>query len=189
MFPINDQFPAVLKANLEATLATFAALSVRTVESVEKIAELNINVAKSSLEDSAAATKQLLTSKDPQEFFAVGASQIQPTAAKTIAYGRHLANVLTATQAEFTRATEEQFAEAGRRMSELVENVSKNAPAGSENVVALFKSAMGNANAGYEQFSKSTKQAVEAMGANLSTAVNQFAQAAEKTASASRARK
>ena len=42
------------------------------------------------------------------------------------------------------------------------------------------ESAIGNANAGYEQFSKTSKQAVEAIEANLASAVNQFTQAAEK---------
>ena len=61
-----------------------------------------------------------------------------------------------------------------------MEEVTKNAPAGSENAVAILKSAIGNANAGYEQFSKTSKQAVEAIEANLTSAVNQFTQAAEK---------
>jgi hypothetical protein len=42
--------------------------------------------------------------------------------------------------------------------------VTKNAPAGSETFVsAAVKTAISNANAGYEQFSKTTKQAVEAI--------------------------
>ena len=53
-----------------------------------------------------------------------------------------------------------------------------------------MKSAIGNASAGYEQFTKTTKQAAEAMEANLNTAVSQFSQAAEQAAAtASRARK
>ncbi|RJG07018.1 phasin family protein [Noviherbaspirillum cavernae] len=189
MFPINEQFSAVVKASLEAQISMLAALSAKGVESVEQIVELNINVAKASLEDSSTTARQLLAAKDPQEFFSLSAAQAQPAAAKVIAYGRHLAGIASSAQAEFTRATEEQITETGRRVSDMVEDASKNAPAGSENVVALFKSAFGNANAGYEQFSKSTKKAVETMEANLNTAVNQFAQAAEKTAAGARARK
>jgi hypothetical protein len=58
--------------------------------------------------------------------------------------------------------------------------VSKNAPAGSENVIALVKSTLGNATAGYEQFTKSAKQAGEAIETNLNAAVSQFASAAAK---------
>ncbi|HVK94073.1 MAG TPA: phasin family protein [Noviherbaspirillum sp.] len=186
MFNIPEQFSAVAKANLEAQLSVFTTLTSKAFESVEKMVDLNLNAAKASLEDSSIAAKQLLSAKDPQEFFSLTAAQAQPTAAKAIAYGRHLAGIATTAQAEFTRAAEEQIAETGRKVSAMVDDVSKNAPAGSENVIAIVKSAIGNANAGYEQFSKSTKHAVEVMEANMNTAVNQFSQAAEKNANRAR---
>ncbi|HJV86626.1 MAG TPA: TIGR01841 family phasin [Noviherbaspirillum sp.] len=186
MFNIPEQFSSVAKANLEAQLSLITSLTTKAFESVEKVVDLNLNVAKASLEDSSIAAKQLLSAKDPQEFFSLTAAQAQPAAAKAIAYGRHLAGIATSAQAEFSRATEEQIAEAGRKVSALVEDVSKNAPAGSENVIAIVKSALGNANAGYEQFTRSTKQAAEVMEANMNAAVNQFTQAAEKTANRAR---
>lgn len=188
MFTIPEQFSNVAKANMESQLAIFTTLTSKAFESMEKVVDLNLNVAKASLEDSSIAAKQLLSAKDPQEFFTLTAAQAQPTAAKAIAYGRHLAGIATSAQAELTRAAEEQIAETGRKVSALVDDVSKNAPAGSENVIAIVKSAIGNANAGYEQFSRSTKQAVEVMEANMNSAVSQFTQAAEKTAGRARAK-
>jgi phasin family protein len=159
------------------------ALTNKTFESVEKIIDLNMNVAKASLEESTATAKQILAAKDPQEFFSLTAAQAQPSAEKAIAYGRHLANIASSAQAEFTKAAEEQIAETNRKVVALVEEVTKNAPAGSESAVAFVKSAIGNASAGFEQFSKTTKQAAETMEANMNTATSQFVQAAEKTAS------
>ncbi len=186
MFNIPEQFSTVAKTSLEAQLSLLTSLTSKAFESMEKVVDLNLNVAKASLEDSSIAAKQLLTAKDAQEFFSLSAAQAQPTAAKAIAYGRHLAGIATSAQAEFTRAAEEQIAETGRKVTALVEDVSKNAPAGSENVIAIVKSAIGNANAGYEQFTKSTKQAVEVMEANMNSAVNQFSQATEKTVNRAR---
>lgn len=183
MFAIPEQFSAASKANLEAQLALFAALTNKTFESVEKVVDLNLNVAKSSLEESNAAAKQLLTVKDPQEWLSLAAAQAQPNAEKALAYGRHLASIASGVQAEFGKAAEAQIAETSRKVLELVEEVTKNAPAGSENAVALLKSAIGNANAGYEQLTKTTKQAVEALETNLNTAVSQFSQPAPKAAS------
>jgi phasin family protein len=189
MFPMNEQITSAAKANLEAQLSMLTALTAKAFESVEKVMDLNLNAAKATLEDSAVAARQLLAAKDPQEFLSLTAAQAQPTAAKAIAYSRHLAGIASTAQAEFTRAAEEQMAETGRKVSAMVDDVSKNAPAGSENVIAIMKSAIGNASAGYEQFTKTTKQAVEVMEANLNSAVNQFSQAAEQTAtSASRGR-
>ena len=180
MFAIPEQFSNATKANFESQFAIFSSLTTKAFEGMEKLVELNLTAAKASLEESSITTRQLLAAKDPQEFFSLTAAQAQPTAEKAIAYGRHLAAITSGTQAEFSKAAESQIAETNRKVLSLVEEVTKNAPAGSENAVALFKSAIGNANAGYEQFSKTSKQAVEAIEANLTSAVNQFTQAAEK---------
>lgn len=189
MFTTPEQFTNTAKANLEAQLAILTTLTGKAFEGVEKIIDLNINAAKASLEDSANTARQLLAAKDPQEFFSLSAAQAQPATAKVIAYGRHLAGIASSTQQEFTRATEEQIASTSRKVTELVEKATQNAPAGSENVIAAFKSAIGNASAGYEQFTKTTKQAAEVIEANINTAVTQFTQVAEKTAANARARK
>ncbi len=180
MFVIPEQFSAASKVSLEAQLALITALTNKTFESVEKVVDLNLNVAKASLEESNAAVKQFLSVKDAQEWLSLAAAQAQPNAEKALAYSRHLASIASGVQTEFSKVAEAQIAEASRKVLELVEEVTKNAPAGSENAIALVKSAIGNANAGYEQLTKTTKQAVEALEANLNTAVTQFAQPAAK---------
>ncbi|SNT15259.1 phasin family protein [Noviherbaspirillum humi] len=199
MFSFNDQFSTAAKANFEAQLSALTALTTKAFEGVEKIVDLNLNAAKASLEDSAVTSRQLLASKDPQEFFSLFVAQFQPTAAKTIAYNRHFATIAAGLQADLTKATEEQIAETSRKVSDLVEDISKNAPQGSKNLFGgdLFggiKTSLGTLTAGYEQFSKTSKQAAEVIEANFNNAVNQFTQAAEKTAAtataaANRARK
>lgn len=181
MFSLPEEFSAATKSHFEAQLAMITALTNKAFESMEKIVDLNMNAVKASLEESTVAAKRLMAIKDPQELLAMTSSQAQPSAEKAMAYSRHLASIASTTQAEFTKAAEAQIAETNRKVLALVDEVSKNAPAGSEQMVAMMKSALGNANAGYEQLTKTTKQAVEAMEGNLNTAVAQFSQAAEKT--------
>ena len=180
MFAIPEQFSSATKANLEAQFAMFTNLTNKAFAGVEKLVDLNLTAAKASLEESSAATKQLLSAKDPQEFFSLTSAQAQPAAEKAIAYSRNVAAIASGTQAEFSKAAEAQIAETNKKVISLIEEVSKNAPAGSENAVAMFKSVIGNASAGYEQLTKTSKQAVEAIENNLSSAVSQFAQTAEK---------
>ncbi|HZV65914.1 MAG TPA: TIGR01841 family phasin [Telluria sp.] len=180
MFAIPEQFSNATKANFESQFAIFSSLTSTAFEGMEKLVDLNINAAKASIEESSIATRQLFSAKDPQEFFSLTAAQAQPTAEKAISYGRQLATIAAGTQAEFSKAAESQIAETNRKVISLVDEVSKNAPAGSENVVAVIKATLGNANAGYEQFTKTTKQAVEALETNLNAAVSQFTQAAQK---------
>ena len=153
MFTFQDQFSAATKANFEAQLALIANLTGKAFESVEKLVELNLTAAKSSLEETALNARQLLSAKDAQEFLTLSAAQAKPNAEKALAYGRHVAGIASSAQAEFTRVAESQISETGRKVSALVDDVSKNAPAGSENVISMMKSAISNANAGYEQFS------------------------------------
>jgi phasin family protein len=184
MFAIPEQFSNATKANFETQFALFSSLTAKTFESVEKLVELNIATARAALENNQAAARQLLSAKDPQEFFQLTASQAQPAAEKAVAYNRQLAAIATGTGAEFSKAAEGQIVEANRKVIALVDEVSKNAPAGSETFVAAVKTAISNANAGYEQFSKTTKQAVEAMESNVNAAVSQFSQAAAKSPAA-----
>lgn len=174
MFSFQEQLSAAAKAHFEGQLALLNTLTAKAFEGVEKVIELNLNAAKVSLEESSDATKQLLSAKDPQEFLTISAAQAKPNVDKAAAYGRHLAGIASGTQAEIGRAAEAQVAETSRRINAMLDEVGKNAPAGSENAIAILKSVIGNANAGYEQLTKTAKQAVETLEANLNNATAQF---------------
>jgi phasin family protein len=180
MSSFQEQISAATKANFENQLALLTALTGKAFESVEKVIELNMSVAKAALEESTSNARQLLAAKDPQEFIALSASQVQPNAEKATSYGREVMTIVSGLQAEVSKAAESQISEHSRKLASLVDEVSKTAPAGSENVVAFMKTAIANANTGYEQLTKSTKQAVETMGANMNNAAAQVSQAASK---------
>lgn len=184
MFSIPEQFSNASKANAAAQLQLFSTLSSKAFESVEKIIELNINTAKVSLQETNAAVKQLLAAKDVQEWMSVTAAYAQPNAEKALAYGRQLAGIASGVQAEISKAAETQVNETSRKVLDLVEELAKSAPAGSESAFAFIKSAIGNAGAGYEQLNKTAKQAADTLEANLNTAAASFAQASEDKAAA-----
>lgn len=187
MFAIPEQFSNATKANFEAQFSLFSTLTAKAFEGVEKLVELNLNAAKASLEESSVTARQLLSAKDPQEFLSLTTSQLKPRAEKALAYSRQVAAIAAGTGAEFSKVAESQIAETNRKVISLVDEVSKNAPAGSESLVAAFKTAVTNANAGYEQLSKTTKQAVETMESNVNAAVSQLSQAASKASPVSAA--
>ena len=81
---------------------------------------------------------------------------------------------------------EAQIAEVNRKVVAMIDEVAKNAPAGSEQAVSVLKSAIGNMSAGYEQFTKNAKQAAEVLEANVTNAVDQMSQAGAKVARAAK---
>ncbi|WP_407670921.1 phasin family protein [Paraburkholderia franconis] len=75
---------------------------------VEKLASLNLQVFKSTLPENQEIAARALSAKDPQELFALQASQAQPTAGKVQSYLRHIYKIMSGTQAEFTMAFKAQ---------------------------------------------------------------------------------
>lgn len=184
----NDQLSEATKAQIESQIALFNSLTAKAVESVEKMIELNVNATRSVLDSASTTAREVLNAKDPQQAMQVSASQMQPSADRALAYSRQVSNILATTQAEFTRTVEAQIATYSQQINRLVDDLSKAAPAGSEQMIAMMKTALGNANAGYEQLSNSSKQATQTMQAHLDAATAKFneaaAQAVQQMASA-----
>jgi phasin family protein len=172
-----DQLLAAQKANVE----TLFGLTNKAFEGVEKLVELNLQVAKATLGEAAESTKAALSVKDAQELLALQASMLQPAAEKAAAYSRHLYEIVAGTNAEVTRVAEAQMADSQKKMLSLVDTAVKNAPAGTENAVALVKSAVAAANNAYESVHKAAKQAAEVAEANF-TAITNTAVKATQTA-------
>jgi phasin family protein len=177
-----EQLLAAHKANVE----TLFGLTNKAFEGVEKLVELNLQVAKSTLSEAADTTKAILSVKDAQELLALQASLLQPSAEKAAAYSRHLYDIAAGTNAEVTKVAEAQMADAQKKVLAVVDNAVKNAPAGTENAVALVKSAVAAANNAFDSVQKAAKQAAEVAEANFQAVTNT---AVKATQTASRARK
>ncbi len=180
-FMTADQFAAANKANLEILFG----LTHKAFEGVEKLVELNLQVAKATLAESAENAKAVMSVKDAQELMALQASMLQPSAEKAAAYSRHLYDIATSTTSEFTKTAETQMAEMQKSFTGVVDGALKNAPAGSEQAVALMQSAMAAANNAYESVHKAAKQATDMAEANFTAVTNtamKASQAATKTA-------
>ena len=180
MFTVPEQFTNATKATFEAHIATMTAFAQKAFVNVEKVVALNMAVAKESFAETTAAAQQLMSAKGAQEFVTLTTANAKPNAEKVLAYGRELAAIAAAAQADFSREAETQIADTRRKVASLVDDVAKNAPAGTEPVVAMVKTAMGNANAGFDQISKNAKQAADVIEANVASTVSKFSQVAEK---------
>lgn len=177
-----EQIAAAQKANIE----TLFGLTNKAFEGVEKLVELNLQVAKAAIGEVAETTRAALSVKDAQELLALQAGLLQPAAEKAAAYSRHLYDIAAATNAEVTKVAEQTAAEAQQKFMTVVDTAVKNAPAGTENAVALVKSAVAAANNAYESVHKAAKQAADVAEANFQAVAST---AAKATQSASKARR
>ena len=158
-----DQLMTSHKANVE----TIFGLTSKAFEGVEKLIELNVQVAKAAMVEAADTTQAVLSVKDPQELLALQTSLFQPAADKAAAYSRHVYEIAAATNAEVAKVAEATATEAQAKFLAVVDTAVKNAPAGTENAVALVKSAVAAATNAYEGVQKAAKQAADVAEANF----------------------
>jgi len=177
-----EQVLAAQKANVQ----TLFGLTGKAFEGVEKLIELNLQVAKTALEEASEATSAALSVKDAQELLNLQASFLQPAAEKVAAYGRHVYDIAAATNTEVTKAAEAQIADAQKKFLTLVDSAAKNAPAGSENAVALVRSAVAAANNAFESVQKAAKQAADVADANIQAMTSTAVKATQTTGRAKR---
>jgi len=177
-----EQVVAANKANVE----TLFGLTNKAFEGVEKLVELNLQVAKAALSEAAEGTKAALSVKDAQELLALQAGMLQPSAEKAVAYGRHLYDIAASTNAEVSKVAESQMADLQKKFMASVDSAIKNAPAGTENAVSLVKSAMAAANNAYESVQKAAKQAADIADANFQAVTATAAKATQGSAKSRR---
>jgi phasin family protein len=172
-----EQILAAHKANVE----TLFGLTTKAFEGVEKLVELNVTASKAALTEAAGTAQAVLGVKDAQELLALQAALFQPLAEKTAAYSRHLYDIASGTGAEFGKAFEAQATDAQKKFMAVVDNAAKNAPAGSETAVAVFKSAIAAGNNALESVQKAVKQATDVAEANFNAVANTAVNAAKTT--------
>ena len=168
-----EQLLAAQKSNVE----TLFDLTNKAFEGVEKLVELNLQVAKAALGEVAETAKATLSVKDAQELLSLQAGLLQPSAEKAVAYGRHVYDIAATTNAEVGKVAEAQMAEMQKKFLAGVDGAIKNAPAGTESAVSLVKSAIAAANNAYESVQKAAKQAAEIADANIQAVSNTAAKA------------
>ncbi|MCY7305121.1 MAG: phasin family protein [Rhodoferax sp.] len=160
-----EQVMASQKANFE----TLFGLTSKAFDGVEKIVELNLTASKAALAEMGDHAKAVLSVKDAQELLSLHSNLMQPLAEKTAAYSRHLYDIASGSTAELSKAFEEQAGDVQKKFMGLVDTAAKNAPAGSETVVAVMKSAVAAANNALESVQKAVKQATEVAETNFNT--------------------
>ncbi len=158
-----EQFAAANKATVDSLLS----VANTALASAERIAALNLNAARSALEDTASGVKSVLSAKDPKEALAVQSSLAQPAVEKAVAYSRSVYEITSQTQQELAKMVEAQFGEFQKSVAGMVELATKSAPAGSESAIAAIQNAIAAANSAFGNMNSVAKQFAETAQANM----------------------
>jgi len=173
----TEKFVAANKAAVDSLLS----VANTALASAERLAALNLNTARAALEDSVASVKTISGAKGVQDVTAVATSLTQPAIEKATAYARSVYEITSQTQSELTKLVETQFGDFQKTVAGLVEQATKNAPAGSESVVAAVQSAIAAATSAFGNMNASAKQFAEQAQANVASATEAVTKAAKKS--------
>lgn len=182
MFNSPEQFAVANKAAVDSLLS----LANTALASAERVAALNLNTARSVLEDGVANAKALMGAKDVQEAVSMQAGLAQPGVEKAVAYSRSVYEISAQAQEELSKALEAQFSEFQKQVASLLDTAAKSAPAGSDVAVAAVKSAVAAATSAFDNMNKAAKQVAEITEANVAAATNATVKAVGATTAAAK---
>ena len=178
MYRVSEQLSNANKDSVE----TFVTLANATFAGFERLAALNLNTARSLLEDGAIATRALLAAKDPQALISLQASLAQPGSEATTAYTRRVYEIASETQSALSKVVEAKVSDLNEQLDTVLDKAVKTAPAGSDLAVSALRSALSAANSAYDSMNKVAKQAADMAEANLFAAAALAGRAAKKAA-------
>lgn len=163
MYNVSKQLTSANKAGVE----TFVTMANATFAGAERLAALNLNAARTFLEDSAVNTRALLAVKDVQALVSLQKSLAQPHSEKATAYSRRVYEIATQTQEALSQVVEGQVSELNKSANLALDKAIKTAPVGSDLAVNAIRSALSAANSAYDSMSKAARQVTEMAQANL----------------------
>ena len=114
---------SAMRSGLDAQVNFMTELTRRTYDSVRKLSELNLHFAQLLIQDSVAATRQVLACSDPLQMAATMATAAQPAAEHMRSYQQQLIGMLTGTQVALTRSAESLMPQGTRYAAAMVESM------------------------------------------------------------------
>ena len=127
MQSLNDN-PA-LRSHLESQVDFINEFSQKALDTARQLSEMNLKLARQSIEGSLHASRELLSCTDPVQFSQTAMKQLQPATERIRSWQEHLLRALAGAQADFTHAAEARIPEASRSAGAVADELVRHASA------------------------------------------------------------
>jgi phasin family protein len=118
-----------LRAHLESQVDFINEFSQKMVDALRQISDMNLKLARQTIEGSLHAGREMINVSDPMQFTQTAMKQLEPATERLRAYQQQLLSVLAGAQADFTRAAETRIPEASRSASAAADELVRHASA------------------------------------------------------------
>jgi phasin family protein len=166
MYNPTEQIAEMNKTNV-AQATKFAAVAL---ENAEKLVKFQLGTAKTVFAQSVENANAVASIKDVQDLISLRTKLAESQMQYAMGYSRHLYELATEAQAEYSALAEESFGFYSKGMAAWVDKASKSAPAGSDVAMNALKSTIAATTAAFDQFQKATKQVTSMADANMRAA-------------------
>ena len=119
-----------LRAHIESQFDFMNEFSQKMLDALREISEMNLRLARQTIEGSIHAGRELSHVTDPMQFTQVAMKQLEPAAERLRVYQQHLLSALAGAQADLTRTAESRMPEASRRAGAAAEEMVRQATSG-----------------------------------------------------------
>lgn len=147
----------------------FLSAAEATLKSTERFSALNLDLARSAVENAAAAARAMLGARSAEEAMTLPATLSRSVADQGTAYARSLYDIANETRQELTRLSEAQYVEFQKEMSRLLDEAARNAPPGGEAAIAAMRNAVNTANAAFDTLTVAARHLATAVQSNISS--------------------
>ena len=144
-----------MQADQARNMTTAAA---RTLEGFQKLAQLNLETARASMEASGEQIRELLAARDIKTLTELVTSYSKPRPDAFKAYAQAVYAISRETGTELAEIIEQQVAESQRQLYSTVEDIASKAPVGSEGVLAFTRQVMAASSSAYDELNKAARQ-------------------------------
>ena len=165
-FSVTEYYSTFLKKSAK-TLSDFADVAF---DKFVQVNDHNIKFTKNTLDGTNSAVATMLEVKDPKEFIEFAQNSVEPVSAKVTDYFKALYKINSDFLKSGSQYVESESEEINKIITDQVEEMSKNAPAGTEGVVAITKSSLAASSSTYELMTKAAKQVFDIVDNNIEAA-------------------
>ncbi len=152
-----------------ATVDAAAQFTRISMNSAERVIALQLDYAKTALDQATRTARALAGAKDMQEFLALRTHNAENTLEKLMGYSRSLYEVASEAQSEWSKLAEERMSSFQQAVTETMDQAAKAAPAGGDVAVAAIKSQIAATTAAFDSFSKAAKHMASLADAGVRT--------------------
>jgi phasin family protein len=152
----------------QEALAASGATAARTLEAFGKLAELNMNTARTALQQSSEQIAALMQARDAKALSDLVTSLARLSSDQFAAYAKAIYSISSETGTDVADLVRQQIAQSNAQLAATVESLAKSAPGTPTTANEFIAQSLNAAQAAYEQMQAAARQFTQTAGAGKS---------------------